>query len=198
MYHLRRPSSADLASLASQQSAEAVSYDDVGCSLHASSVPGYHRLRAQRPLGTDASLFLTARRAIEDWVGHRHARAVLRPERPALEPGVSVVLALRVGPLWATAACRIVQVVDEANRFGFAYGTLPHHPAQGEEAFLVVRDPATGQIHLEISACSRPRSILTRLGGPVGRQFQELMARRYLDGFEAAVRRSDAAPDDGR
>ena len=36
--------------------------------------------------------------------------------------------------------CRVASVVDEPNRFGFAYGTLPIHPEQGEQSFIVERD----------------------------------------------------------
>lgn len=188
MYHFRRPTAADLSSLAAQQSGEAVSHEDVGCSLGSGNLPGYHRLHAERSLGTGDALFVGGRRAIEDWAGHRHAGVILEPERPTLETGASVALALRIGPLWVTAACRIVQIADEADRFGFAYGTLSHHPARGEEAFLVVRDPATGHVQLEIRACSQPRAALARLGGPIGRAFQQLMARRYLSGFAEATR----------
>jgi hypothetical protein len=86
--------------------------------------------------------------------------------------------------MWVTATCRVVEVVDEPDRFGFAYGTLPHHPEAGEESFVVIRDPATDQVRLEITAYSRPTARLAKLGGPVGRAFQRFMASRYLDGFE--------------
>ena len=108
----------------------------------------------------------------------------MEPERPALEVDNVVALALRVWPLWVTATCRIVQVLDEPCRFGFAYGTLPHHPACGEECFIVTLDPATEEVRLLVVAVSRPSSRLARLGGPIGRAFQRFTARRYLDGFE--------------
>ncbi|HEV8560641.1 MAG TPA: DUF1990 family protein [Actinophytocola sp.] len=34
---------------------------------------------------------------------------------------------------------RVVHVVEEEHRRGFAYGTLPGHPECGEEAFLLER-----------------------------------------------------------
>eukprot|EP00913_Durusdinium_trenchii_P005672 g5290.t1 len=45
----------------------------------------------------------------------------------------------RLWGLWSLHACRIVEVVDEADRRGFAYGTLPAHGETGEECFLVER-----------------------------------------------------------
>jgi uncharacterized protein (UPF0548 family) len=50
---------------------------------------------------------------------------------------------------------RVVAVVDTAHRCGFAYGTLPSHPASGEEAFVVHRD-AHGTIRLTLRSLTRP------------------------------------------
>lgn len=63
------------------------------------------------------------------------------------------------------AAARIVYVVDEPNRYGFANGTLPHHPVAGEEAFLVEQDEG-GNVSFEIEVFSRPRHPLARLESP--------------------------------
>ena len=40
-------------------------------------------------------------------------------------------------------------LVEEANRFGFAYGTLSVHPEQGEESFVVSRD-ADGSVQFAV------------------------------------------------
>ena len=88
---------------------------------------------------------------------------------------------------WVSGACRIVQVVDDGDAFGFAYGTLPHHPEQGEEAFLV-RRRADGSVVFEIVAFSRPATLPTRLIGPFGRWLQRRSIDRYLDGYVAAAR----------
>lgn len=187
MYHLHRPSDASLISLAQRQSSEQLSYSEVGISFGAPNPPGFHQLRAVRDAGSGEETFAAAKRAIRSWAGHRHVGTILEPAQPPLEPDRVLALALRVGPVWVTAACRIVDVVDEENRFGFAYGTLPHHPERGEESFLAVREPGTGEVRLEINASSRPNSPLVRLGGPAGRLFQRWMARRYLAGFAAAM-----------
>ena len=50
-----------------------------------------------------------------------------------------------LGPL--RAPCRVVYVVDEPDRRGFAYGTLPGHPETGEELFAVRYDPATEEVY---------------------------------------------------
>ncbi len=55
--------------------------------------------------------------------------------------------------------CRVVDVVDQPDRCGFVYGTLPNHPEQGEESFIASRS-ANGVLTFEIVAVSRPRQIL--------------------------------------
>jgi Domain of unknown function (DUF1990) len=62
------------------------------------------------------------------------------------------------------APCRIVSVVDEVTRWGFAYGTLPGHPEQGEEVFVVSIAPDE-TVRFEIVAFSRPADLLVRLSG---------------------------------
>jgi uncharacterized protein (UPF0548 family) len=86
-------------------------------------------------------------------------------------------------------ACRIVWAVDEPDRFGFAYGTLPLHPARGEESFVVDRD-AMGTTTLTITAFSSPRHPLVRLGAPVARRQQAQATQGYLDALQAHVAQS--------
>ncbi len=195
LYRARKPSRAELLELAAVQSGQELSYEPVGITLLSSDPPpGFHRLHVSRDIGRGGDRFDRARAAIIDWAGHRRAGVVLQPDRLDLVAGNEVAMALRAWPLWVTASCRVVEVVDEPDRFGFAYGTLPHHPAAGEESFVVIRDPATDQVRLEITAYSRPAVLLAKLGGPIGRAFQRLMANRYLDGFEGPE--SDGEPSE--
>jgi len=54
---------------------------------------------------------------------------------PQIEVGEQVLVTARLlGMYWSNPA-RIVYTVNEENRFGFAYGTLPGHLEQGEELF---------------------------------------------------------------
>jgi uncharacterized protein (UPF0548 family) len=79
---------------------------------------------------------------------------------------------------WVTAMCRIVAVVDESDRFGFAYGTLPVHPERGEESFVVRRDD--GRVTFRVVAVSRPAHPLARAVPPVADRLQDVAVRRYL------------------
>ncbi len=51
--------------------------------------------------------------------------------------GATVVLTLGTPIIALAVPCRIVSVIDGQTQWGFAYGTLPGHPEQGEEAFIV-------------------------------------------------------------
>jgi len=90
-------------------------------------------------------------------------------------------VAAPLGPLTAIAVCRVVAIVDEPDRYGFAYGTLPGHPERGEEAFVVQH--ANGRLVFRIMAFSKPAEVLARLGGPVTRRIQQATTTRYLQGL---------------
>jgi uncharacterized protein (UPF0548 family) len=72
-----------------------------------------------------------------------------------------------------------VSVIDEETRWGFAYGTLPGHPEQGEEAFIVSKS-SDETVRFEIVAFSRPADLLVRLSGPIGRSVQKVATNGYL------------------
>lgn len=123
--------------------------------------------------------FDTAARDLLGW--QVQARAGLRVAASSLivEPDAVAVMRLGFGPLALRIPCRVVYVIDEADRQGFAYGTLPGHPESGEEAFVVHRE-AGNRVRLVITAFSRPSTRLAKLGGPATRQFQRFMTSRYL------------------
>ena len=95
-----------------------------------------------------------------------------------VEPDAVVVL--RLGPI--QVPCRVVHVIDEPTRQGFAYGTLPGHPVRGEESFVLDRHD-DGSVSFTVTAFSRPATLLAKLGGPVGQLAQNLLTDRYLKGL---------------
>jgi uncharacterized protein (UPF0548 family) len=68
------------------------------------------------------------------------------PRDASVGENETVILLLRAAGLWAPAPCRVIYVVDQADQFGFAYGTLPGHPETGEVAFMVARTVPRGSI----------------------------------------------------
>jgi uncharacterized protein (UPF0548 family) len=161
-----------------------LTYSAVGATATASP-PGY------RPL----SLCRTLRRrdfdsAVQDlmtWRVHRRAGLQVAASSPQVHQDALVEMRLGIGPVAMRIPCRVIYVVDEPERRGFAYGTLPGHPESGEELFLLHRR-RDDQVEFTIKAFSRPASLPTRVGGPVARWVQDAMTRRYLAAADQLAR----------
>lgn len=166
------------------QTHESLTYPEVGSTRSPDLPAGYNHDRFSVALGNDR--FETAKRGIREWRAHVNSGVEVFPSTAAIESGTNVVLGIRLGPLYAIAACRIVYICDETDRFGFAYGTLPEHPESGEEAFIIERDPS-GQVRFTITAFSRPASAVTRLASPLARVVQQRATQRYLDALRTYV-----------
>jgi uncharacterized protein (UPF0548 family) len=182
---LRRPSDQQLAALLERCKSDELTYAPVGMSLDDSTtVPGLHRRRWTTVLHGPAA-FDRGVEAIRSWAAHRGAGLHVATDGP-LAVGTNVVITAPLPIGFADATCRIVAVVDEANRYGFAYGTLPVHPECGEEAFVIVRDDA-GQTRFDVEAVAKPHHPLARLVPPIANYLQDRTARRYLSAMERAV-----------
>ena len=127
--------------------------------------------------------FEGAARDLLGWRVQDRAGLQVRASGTAGTPGTVVELRLGVGQLGVRIPCRVVEVIDEPDRRGFAYGSLPGHPESGEERFLLERQP-DGGIRFSVAAVSRHASLLARLGGPVSRWVQDGMTRRYLHSLD--------------
>jgi uncharacterized protein (UPF0548 family) len=173
-----------LARLLDRAETEPLSYPEVGASLGVKP-SGYRHDDDSRVLGAGTSDFERAVAGLREWRAHRGAGVRVLTSAPSLTEGVNVAMALPLVGAYALATCRIVAVVDEPDRFGFAYGTLPAHPERGEEAFIVVRDSES--VMFEVSAFSRPADVLARLGAPVARSVQRRVTVAYLDALAAHV-----------
>lgn len=168
--------------LAGQLTAE-LTYPEVGATR--GELPaGYRRDAHVIELGRGRRVFDRAAEGLRRWEAHRGAGLTLRPDRPDLKEGVTLVLAKALPGISAVAACRIIYVADEPDAFGFAYGTLPAHPEQGEEAFMV-RRRADDTVCFAIIAFSRARHLLARLGGPLTRRIQQETTQNYLQALQA-------------
>jgi uncharacterized protein (UPF0548 family) len=94
-------------------------------------------------------------------------------------PGETAVMGIPFGPFRVKAPVRVVYVVDEPRRTGFAYGTLKGHPEAGEEGW-VVEQKEDGSVWMVVRAFSRPSNAFWWLAYPVLRMSQEYYTRRYL------------------
>lgn len=155
-----------------------LTYPEVGAT--AGELPtGYRHTRASAVIGTGRDRFEQAGAGVLRWGMQRGAGLRVQATTDSAAPGTELIVGL--GPI--PAPCRVVYVLDEADRRGFAYGTLAGHPESGEELFSVRYDPETDTVHAEVAAFSRPATWWSRLGGPVTRLLQQIVTRRYLSGI---------------
>lgn len=177
---LRAPSDADVGVFLRDQSAAALSYPEVGASRRPAELPAGYRIdRRKEVIGRGDRAFERARAALDGWEMHRGAGVRVVPVEPPRD-GLTVALIVRASGLYATSACRVVYVIAEPDRFGFAYGTLADHPVAGEERFVVERDPS-GEITFELCAFSRPNSLLFRLASSIARRKQLALGAAYIE-----------------
>lgn len=155
-----------------------LTYPDVGATR--GRLPsGYSHLTRTVSVSGGRARFEDASRALLGWEMHRRAGLTVRSSDEPLVDGAVAVLRLGLGRVSLRIPVRVVYVVDEPRRRGFAYGTLPGHPECGEELFLVQLGE-DDQVTLTIRAFSRPATVLARVGGPVSRRVQRWMTERYL------------------
>ena len=191
MFLVRRPSDAKLSQIVDSVVDAPFTYDEVAATAHPDELPeGYHRVHAARVVGKGDEAFAAAVDGIRRWQLHRRQGYRVAPDDPPVEVGTVVAVDVPLVAVHVIATCRIAWVVDEPDRFGFGYGTLPIHPESGEEAFVVERDDthdAAGAVRLAIAAFSRPRQPLVRLAGPMARRQHARATQGYLDALAAHV-----------
>jgi uncharacterized protein (UPF0548 family) len=186
---LSRDHQAFLANLLGRSTEEEVTYQEVGLTGSQTLPTGYRHDRLSEQVGQGDEDWVRAQEAIRRWRAHANAGVTITPPDPSIETGGAVLVSRGFGCLLLVAPCRIVYDTDTPTRFGFAYGTLPGHPEQGEEAFHVLRDE-DGAINVEIVAFSRPSDLSTRLAGPIARWTQTTVTRQYVEGVRDYVRSS--------
>lgn len=156
-----------------------LTYPEVGASLRGPLPAGYHHTHESVVVGRGRATFERHADLVLRFDLHRRAGLLVETRASRAAVGVDVVVALPLGPLRVRALDRVVAVVDEPDRRGFAYGTLAGHPEQGEEAFVVSID-ADDVVRLDVRAFWQSVRWYSRLGGPVTVAIQRSITRRYL------------------
>ncbi len=189
MVSLRKPSTETIRAFLASQSALALSYPVVGATK-ATSVPpaGYVVDHTRIRLGEGEIVFATAKAALTRWEQFRLGWVEAWSPEDSIKVGAPVAVAGRSLGVWWLNACRVVYVVDEPAKFGFAYGTLPGHVEMGEERFLLEWDQVDGGVWFDIVAFSRPRHVLARLGRPWVRRLQKRFGRESAAAMVRATR----------
>ncbi|MYS86007.1 DUF1990 family protein [Embleya scabrispora] len=160
---------------------EPLTYPEVGATLRvAAPMPrGYHHVERRVRVGVGSEVFRRVADGVLGWEVLRGAGLEVRADADRVVEGAEVTSTLRLGPVRFGAPCRVVGVVDEPDRAGFAYGTLRGHPESGEEAFVVDRDP-DDVVWFTVRAFSRPGTWWSYLGSPAARAIQHRVTTRYL------------------
>ena len=157
-------------------SGSVLTYPEVGAT--AATLPaGYSHVRVERRIGTGRDRFEQAAEAVMRYGMLRGAGVRVTATTEVAQVGTDVLG--RLGPF--AAPCRVIYVIDEPHRRGFAYGSLPGHAVSGEEMFGVRYDPADDAVYSEVVAFSRPATWWSRLGSPVLSLAQRIVTTRYLN-----------------
>jgi uncharacterized protein (UPF0548 family) len=161
------------------------SYDDVGATRPADAVwstrpRGYRAFERTVCVGHGQSLWDDASSVLLGWgVKTRSGfRIEPPPDQGRVRAGDRVWLRARMGRLSVSEPASVVDVVDQAYRRGFAYGTLEGHPVAGEEAFVLHRD-ADGSVWFTLRSLTRAPQGRWRLAFPAALIAQRWYRRRY-------------------
>ncbi|TDT81427.1 MULTISPECIES: DUF1990 family protein [unclassified Arthrobacter] len=163
-----------------------LNYPGAGSTEAGTAPAGYGRVLREAYLGSGTTVYRHVADGILGWELQRRAGLRVRAGSPRAAPGVRVVSGFGVGPFRLNAPCQVVWVhepsdLDGPQSAGFGYGTLPGHPARGEESFEVELD-GEGKVWLRIRAFSKPANWFYAAGGPVTRAAQRHVTSRYIEG----------------
>ncbi len=175
----------DLAALLERAGPDSLTYAPAGVSLGGLAPAGLTRRHWTTPLA-GSNAFERAAEALRTWAMHRGAGLRVVADGP-IAAGTNVAFSAPLLIGFVDGTCRIVVVVDEPNRYGFAYGTLSVHPERGEESFVVSRDD-DGTVRLDIDGVSRPTHPLAGLAPPFADHLQDRAVRRYLAAMRTLTR----------
>ena len=174
MFLARRPSAAHIDRFLRESHVLPLSYGPIGIVNGGTIREGLDETTIA--IGHGKAAFDRARTALMEWKQFDIGWVETFPRRAPVAAGTAVAVLIRHLGFWSLNGCRILYNVgslNDAARFGFAYGTLTNHAESGEELFEVFLDPQTGQVTYRIRAISWPQATLARVGQPIVRTLQE-------------------------
>ena len=175
MFLFSHPDYAQIDAFLRERESDSFSYEEVGATR---DVPpaSYNIDRNRLLIGHGGDDFEHAKNAVREWrMFEVPGLDLFYPDTP-IEAGRNVALLAHHLGFYSLSSCRIVYTIAEADRFGFAYGTLTEHVESGEERFTVEFHEETGEVWYDILAFSRPGNLLVSLGYPYSRYRQKRFA----------------------
>ena len=188
-FFLTKPSKDAIDAILLQEKGKSFSYSEVGATkakIQAGYAVDHNRIK----LGNGKPTFDKAKLAIQRWTMFQLGWIELCWSKAPIEVGTDVAVLIRYCGLWSLNASRIVYLIDEKGspeRFGFAYGTLPHHAEKGEERFTVEWNIEDDSVWYDLLAFSRPNHVLSLLAYPFVRNLQNRFAKDSLAAMVKAV-----------
>ena len=186
MFRINEPSERDVDQFISSQRNLPFTYAEVGFTNAMPPSSGYKVDHNRIRLGDGEAVYRRAVEGLKNWRQFELGWVVIVPRGVMIEVGATVAVKARAFGTWSLNATRVVYVIDEPRRFGFAYGTLPDHVECGEERFLV-EWLSDDSVYYDILAFSRPHHPLVRLSSPLARMLQKRFARESLLRMKSAT-----------
>lgn len=178
MFRITEPTAEDVAKFISSQRDLEFTYKEVGATRD--NPPANYTVDHNRvQLGHGEGVYRAAVAALKYWKQFDLGWVTIVPRGVPVEVGAIVAVKARAFGTWSLNASRVVYLIEEPLRFGYAYGTLPAHVECGEERFLVEWLP-DDSVWYDILAFSRPRHLLVRMSSPLARMLQKRFARESL------------------
>jgi uncharacterized protein (UPF0548 family) len=167
-------------------SSQELNYESVGAThidekLWRADQAGFRHLATRVEIGRGQDCWEQSRAALLAWgVKTRSGFTVeaAAGDSARVVQGADFWLIANVGPWRVREPVRVVAVIDELERCGFAYGTLTGHPVSGEEAFILDRT-SDGSVWLTLRSLTRPPKGPWRLAYPLVLIAQRWYRRRY-------------------
>lgn len=146
----------------------------------AASDPAFRRSEVSAVIGRGADAWQRAADDVLRWRVKTRSGFLVGSDAP-VRAGQRERIRVRVLGMTIVEPVEVVAVVEDGDRVGFAYRTLPGHPVDGEEAFVVHRDSVDGDITLTVRSLTRAAPQQPwRLLHPLLRIAQRVARRRYL------------------
>lgn len=142
---------------------------------------GFRAFERSVPVGVGMAAWEEASTAVMAWGVKTRSGFEVVPVSgtgPVARLDADFTLVAHLGPLRIHEPVKVVAVVHEPDRRGFAYGTGVGHPVSGEEAFVVWRDERD-QVWLTLRSLTGPSAGIWRLLFPVLLVAQRFYRFRY-------------------
>lgn len=176
MFLISKPTDAAISAFLAKIANSTFSYSDVGAT-NGEPPRGFNVDHNRIVIGRGLDDLEKAKDAIRSWKMFDFDWVKLVRTDTPIEECREVAMIVRHFGFYSMSSARIVYVIDEPSRFGFAYGTLTEHVEMGEERFSVEFDAETEDVWYDLLAFSQPNAFLAKLGYPISRYLQRSFVR---------------------